>query len=215
MSADPTLTAALAQDGVWMFGALKIELPGKTLRLLDGSAVMTIGGETYAGSDEQFGTVAAVDVLSESTGDEAPEVRISLHPTDATALAILCNPAMQGARVTIMVGAVDVATMTPIGAPDIQFLGEIDVPTLRTSQGQRVLEMSAVSVFERLFEIDEGQRATDGFHQAIWPGETGLAAVTGTTDKLYWGAKPPTSVMQHPGIFSPGYGDWARQQNGG
>jgi len=190
---DPTLTAALAADGVWLFGAVKIELPGKTLRLLDGSAVMTIGGEAYSGADADFGTLAAIDVITDNQEDEAPELRFSFFPVDGVATATLANPAMQGARVTIMVGAANIATMAPIGTPEIVFLGEVDVATLRTGEGQRVVEFTVVSVFERLFEVDEGQRASDGFHQSIWPGERGLDGMTGTTKKLYWGAKPPAS----------------------
>ena len=189
---DPALTAALAADGVWLFGAVKIELPGKTLRLLDGSAVMTIGGETYAGSDADFGTLAAIDVISEDQEDEAPELQFSFFPSDAASLATLANPAMQGATVTVMVGAANIATMTPIGTPEIVFLGEVDVATMRSGEGQRMVEFTVVSVFERLFEVDEGQRATDGFHQSIWPGEKGLDGMTGTAQKLYWGAKPPS-----------------------
>ena len=190
---DPTLTAALAADGVWLFGAVKIELPDKTLRLLDGSAVLTIGGETYGGEDPDFGTLAAIDSISENGDDEAPELRFTFYPNSAASLATLANPAMQGAIVTIMVGAANIATMTPIGTPEIVFLGEIDVATMRSGDGQRVVEFTVVSVFERLFEVDEGQRATDGFHQSIWPGETGLAGMTGVTQRLYWGAKPPSS----------------------
>ena len=43
---DPTLKSALAQPAVLLFGALKIELPDYTLRLVDGSASVVIGGES-------------------------------------------------------------------------------------------------------------------------------------------------------------------------
>lgn len=202
MSIDPTLQAALGQDGAWIFGAIRIALPGATLRLLDGAAVATIDGETYAGSDPVFGTLASLDEISAGIGDEAPELKLSLYPADGTAAATLASPAMQGSEVRIMVGAINPATGALIGTPELKFLGEIDVPTLINGQGQRMVEYSIVSVFERLFEVDEGQRATEGFHQSIWPSELGLSFMTGTEDKLWWGGKPPAGA----GNFGPGGG---------
>lgn len=191
MTADPTLTAALSQDGAWLFGAMKMVLPSQTLRLLDGSGILTIGGESYAGADAAFGTIAAIDDVTEDMGDEAPEIRFSVFPSSDTALATLASPDMQGSPITLMIGALDPATNALIGNPEVVFFGELDVPTMRSGEGGRSVEYTAVSVFERLFETDEGQRATDGFHQSIWPGELGLAFVTGTTQQLYWGGKPP------------------------
>jgi hypothetical protein len=98
---------------------------------------------------------------------------------------------MQGSRVTVLVGVVDPATGIAIGTPEVLFLGEIDVPTLRLGEKSRQVEFTVVSVFERLFEVDEGERASDGFHQSIWPGELGLSLVNGTEEKLWWGAKAP------------------------
>lgn len=208
MTADPTMLAALSQDGAWMFAAMKVELPGKTLRLLDGSAIMTIFGETYVGEDDDFGVLAAVDDIEENEGDEAPEIRFRIYPKNETALVMLANADMQLSPVTLMHGAVNPATMTPIGTPEIDFLGEIDVPILRLGAGIREVEYSAVSIFDRFFEVDEGQRATDGFHQMIWPGELGLDQMTGTTEKLYWGAKPPADSPALSGGASHPRDNW-------
>lgn len=192
---DPTLQAALASDGVWMVGAIRIALPSATIRLIDGAGALTIDGETYAGSDAVFGTIASIDAISAGGGDEAPELSLSLFPASDAAAASLASPAMQGSEVRIMLAAVNPATGATIGAPELLFLGEVDVPTLIHSEGQRLVEFSIVSVFERLFEVDEGQRATDGFHQSIWPGELGLSFMTGTEDKLWWGGKPPAGAV--------------------
>jgi hypothetical protein len=92
----------------------------------------------------------------------------------------------------LMAGAADPATGLVIGQPEVLFLGEIDVPTINIDQaGARTLEYTIVSVFERLFEVEEGQRASNGWHQTIWPGELGLDFMTGTDVNLYWGVKPP------------------------
>jgi hypothetical protein len=188
---DPVLTAAAAADSPFLFGALKIEFPGYTLCLLDGSGRLTFGGNTYVGEDPTFGTIDSIDQISERIGDEAPELRLTLNPPDAVAAAQLASATMQGSRVTIYFGAFDPTTNAPIGTPEVIFLGEIDVPTIEVREGSRTVEFTVVSVFERLFEINEGERASDGWHHSIWPGERGFEHVTGTVKNLYWGAKRP------------------------
>lgn len=206
MAADPTLVAALSQDGAWPFLAVRMALPGKTLRLLDGSATIVINGETYEGGDAEFGSIAVMEQIGGGGDGEAPEISILLSPPDTTAAVTLASPIMQGSVVSIMLGVVNPATMALIGTPEVIFLGEVDVPTLNLGEGTRTVEFTIVSVFERLFEVDEGARASSGFHQSIWPGETGLAEMTGTVEKLYWGSKPPAGSLGYQGgIFSGGF----------
>lgn len=189
---DPALQNALAQPSVLLFGALRIELPNYTLRLLDGAGTVVIDGETYVGLDPSFGTIAAISELAEEIGDSAPEITVTLNPPNVSATAVLSNSDMQGSVAQLMVGAIDPISGLVIGRPETLFLGEIDVPTIGIDRsGARTLEYSIVSVFERLFEVEEGQRASNGWHQSIWPGELGLEFMTGTDVNLYWGAKPP------------------------
>lgn len=188
---DPVLQAALETEAPFLFGAIEIELPDYTLRLLDGSAEITIDGNLYVGEDATFGTLDSIGVLSESIDDEAPEIEISLLPTDDATAAELASSAMQGSTVRIMLGAFDPATGDVIGTPEQLFLGEIDVPTIEVSEGQRRVSFTVVSVFERMFEVNEGERASDGWHQSIWPGELGLEYMTGTVKNLYWGTRRP------------------------
>lgn len=191
---DTALKTALAQPAVLLFGALRIEFPDHTLRLVDGSANIVIGGELYVGIDETFGTLADISEISEEIDDSAPEVTISLFPPDVSAAAVLSHPNMQGSVVQIMVGAVDPISGVGVGTPEVLFLGEIDVPTIMIDgSGARKVQYTVVSVFERLFEVEEGQRASNGWHQSIWPGERGLEFMTGTDKNLYWGVKPPKS----------------------
>src|SRR3546814_6779142 len=68
--------------------------------------------------------------LSEEIGEEAPEISIELYPPNASAMATLCNPNIQGSQVSIFVGAVDPTSGLIIGQPEVKFLGEIDVPSL-------------------------------------------------------------------------------------
>ncbi|WP_051132568.1 hypothetical protein [Sphingobium bisphenolivorans] len=198
---DPTLKSALAQPSVLLFGALRIALPAYTIRLLDGSGTLQIGGETYVGCDDVFGTIAELSELSEEIGDQAPEITIKLFPPNVSAAATLASPDMQGCSVQLLVGAVNMTTGAVIGTPEVVFLGEIDVPTVDIdAQGERSVSFTVVSVFERLFEVEEGQRASNGWHQSIWPGELGLEHMTGTDVNLYWGAKPPQGSGQKSGL---------------
>jgi hypothetical protein len=188
---DPTLSAALQVDAPFLFGAIKIEFPGgQTMRLLDGSGELTMpNGEKYTGEHPVLGTLVSIDAIAETMDAEAPEVRATLSPADAVATASLTNSTVQGVPVTIMLGAFDPDTNLVIGVPEVVFYGEIDVPLIELGQGSREISYSIVSVFERLFELREGERAADGFHQSIWPGELGLEYVTGTVKNLYWGSK--------------------------
>ncbi|CAN5334505.1 hypothetical protein BH10PSE12_BH10PSE12_02640 [soil metagenome] len=189
---DPALQVALAQPAPWIVGAVEILLPGYALRLLDGAGAVTLNGNVYLGQDPAFGVLNSISTLTESIGEEAPEIEIEILPGDAAAAADLANSTMQGAQVSIIVAVIDPSTGLQIGTPEVEFLGEIDVPTLTIGEGgQRTLNFTVVSVFERLFEVDEGVRASDGWHQSIWPGELGLEFMNGTDKNLYWGAKRP------------------------
>ena len=189
---DPALKSALGQPSVLLFSALKIQMPSHTIRLIDGSGSLTIGVELYTGQDNVFGTIADASEITEEIGDNAPEWTVSFYPPDVSATAALSHPSMQGSSVQLMAGACDPISGIAIGTPEIMFMGEIDVPTINIDQqGGRRVEFTIVSVFERLFEVEEGQRASNGWHQSIWPGELGLEHMTGTDVNLYWGVKPP------------------------
>jgi hypothetical protein len=188
---DPVLQAALETDSPFLFGAIEIAFPDYTLRLLDGSGELEIGGETFVGIDPTFGVLDTISTHEEQIGEEAPELTIGLLPPDDTAASELVSALMQGSLVRIMLGAFNPASNSVIGEPEQLFLGEIDVPTLDFAAGSRTVSYTCVSVFERLFEMREGERAADGWHQSIWPGEKGFEFVTGTVKNLYWGAKRP------------------------
>lgn len=193
--ADPILESALSQPIAGMFLAVRLDMTsaplGRVVRLLDGAAEITISGETYTGIDADFGTIDTVETISDGANEEAPELILTMLPNSAATAANLANPAMQGCEIKVIVGAYDLTTGEPIGTPELKFMGLIDVPTLMLERGSRKVELSIVSVFERLFESDDAVRASDGYHQSIWPGELGLSFMTGTDKNLYWGSKPP------------------------
>ena len=168
---DPVLESALSQPIVGMFLAVRLDLTnaalGRIVYLLDGAAEITFNSETYTGKDDDFGAIDTVETISDGSAEQAPELVLTLLPDSATTATMLADAAMQGCEVRVYVGAFNLTTGVPIGTPELKFMGQIDVPTLIIEQGSRKIELSIVSVFERLFENDDAVRATDGYHQSI------------------------------------------------
>jgi len=196
----PALDAALREVQATVFGAVTVELPGYTLNLLDGSGQIDFAGRTFVGEDATFGVLADIENLTDGTGDQAPALAIGLLPSGDSAAASLAAPTMQGSRVLIYFGAVNTATGQAIPDPQLIFLGELDVPTLRSAETGRRLDYEIVSVFERLFEDDGSARFSPGHHRSIFPNEAGFDFVTGVREAVYWG------VAGNPGGISNGSG---------
>ncbi|CAA2991077.1 Hypothetical predicted protein [Olea europaea subsp. europaea] len=197
MALDPTVNAALQGVYALMFGAVEILLPSASIRLLDGSAVVSFGGHTFVGSDPTFGALHSVQAIADGLDNEAPSMTLTLLPPTRSAVAALCAPANQGAQVTVWVGVLNPVTGQVIGTPDVRFIGAMDVPTLRVGKNSRAVEISVTSAFDRFFDGDEGVRLNDAWHQSIWPGETGLSAVTAVQRRLPWGSDAP-----RPGVVT-------------
>ena len=191
----PALDAALGQREATIFGAVELQLPGRTVRLLEGAGFVPFpDGRVFTGRDEQFGVLSAIEDLTDGTGDEAPGVNITLLPASDVAAVTLANPAMQGTPVLIYLGAIDPVTGLVIGDPLLIFNGLLDVATLKVGQTSRVLEYEVTSVFEDFFFSDDGARLSDSFRQYLWPGELGCAFVTYVTNNIYWGLDAPSGV---------------------
>jgi hypothetical protein len=191
----PAMAAAVAApSGYVFFGALQIDLPSYTLRLLDGSAHATFNGGTFTGRDATFGVWAGLELPEEGAGDEAPSFKIILHPPSDAAAATLSAANMQGSRVRIWFGALVRATGAVVADPDLLQDGLLDQPTLSAGKKVRRLEYECASQFERLFENEEGFRLSDANHQRIWPGEEGLEHMSGLVRKVYWGMAGPAGA---------------------
>lgn len=195
----PALAAALRGERPLLFGAVEIALPDYTIRLLDGAGEVMIGAgaaaRKFSGRDPVYGVLDSIKGLSSAIGDQAPTVTLGLIPSATAALARLLDPAVQGSAVTIMVGVLDIGTGRPVADPYVVFSGELDVPTVKWGANDRRLEYRATSIAERLFQVEEGKRLSDTFHQHIWPGELGLAFVTGVEANVPWGQKVDNSAV--------------------
>ena len=207
----PALHVALRGDMPLVFGAISIELPDVTVNLLDGAGVLSFGNKTYVGHDETFGTQSEIEDLTDGTGDSAPAFSMTLLPAGDAAAAALAAPTMQGSPVLVYMGAVNPATGLPIPDPQLIFIGELDVPTLHSTEDSRRLGYEVVSVFERLFEDDESARLSAGHHRSIFPNEAGLDYVTGVAQPVYWGIAGSSNVTTYTGGSSYSAGAMANE----
>lgn len=191
MALDASLDAALKGAAPLVCLLLKVELPGHTIRVLDGAGEVEYDGQTYTGEDDVYGVLDSIETLSEQVGTEAPAVRFTFLPATLTALADLTNPVNQGSPVSLWCGAVDPATGLLIGAPELLFLGEFDTADVDASGETTVINFNVASAWERLFEASEGQRLNNAFIQSVYPGALGAQFVISVQRDLPWGYDAP------------------------
>lgn len=195
----PAMNNALGQRRVMIVGLLRITLPNHTIRLCDGSIAVRWGDEVFTGRDGLYGTIGEVEAISEATGDTIPGMDMSLIPPSLEAAVQLCSPANQGSPVRMWLAVVDRDTGLIVPDPELLLAGEVDTMTLEQDAQVLEVQIAVASVFERLFEPDEGAGYSDSFHQSIWPGELGMANMTGTTINELWGpGDKPSAVTTVP-----------------
>ena len=191
-------------DRIALIGQLKIELLGHNVLLCDGWFI-TWNGETYRSTDPVFGSIAAVEGMSEGQGDEIPALDLTLLPPGTTAPAALSKPGYQRSRVRFWIAEYDVDSGQIVGTPEQMFDGQIDQTTLKVGQG-RELNMSIVSNAERLFELDIGNTLSPAFHKSVNPGELGHDNATGLSVPVAWGVEGPARGYRGGGGGSGGRG---------
>jgi hypothetical protein len=191
----PALDAELGKDNVTFFGALTLHAGSDTIRLLDGSAHLRLGGQLYTGEDATYGTWGSMESFEDGSGDEAPGIAIMLLPGSNAAVLTLSGPDMQGEAVQVHIGARDDATGLVVGEPYLLFDGEVDVTKHEFGKNMLQVSMECVGGMERLFFEDEGIKLAPTFHQQVWPGELGFNHVTGIQDIIYWGSNKPSNAV--------------------
>jgi len=191
----PALAAALALDNVTFFGALTLTVGADTVRLLDGSSDLLIGGSLYSGEDATYGVIGGMESFEDGAGDEAPGLSITLNPVDDAAALALSAPSMQGEAMQIHIGARNDETGAVIGEAYLLFDGEVDVPRHEFGKNMLQVTLEGVGGMERFFFSDEGIKLAPTFHQQVWPGELGFNHVTGIQDTIYWGSNKPTGAI--------------------
>lgn len=189
MALNSSTDAALRQPAPVIFCALEIVLPGHTLRVLDGAGVIGFDGMVFQGFDATYGTLGAIESVTESIGTEAPRVRFAFLPRSNNALANLAAPGAQGSQVTLWTGVVNPYTGLVIGQPEVLFIGDLDETSFEYDEGSGVLTVDCASAWDRFFDGNEGARQTDDFQQANYPGDRAFQFITGVEEQLHWGFK--------------------------
>lgn len=193
----PAMKAAMAARVVRIFGAVQIDFPGYALRLIDGPGAFSAAPwNAFVARDPMFGTIASIDSISDGTGDEAPQISMTLNPSRDAAVGQLAASAMQGSRVRCWLGVVQASTGIVVPDPMLLFDGKLDVATINWGARQRTVDYDIVSEFDRFFDLEEGIRLSDGHHQDVWPGELGCAFITGVAETIPWGTNNLGSVVQ-------------------
>lgn len=196
----PQMTAALRAGRSPIVPLIEVLLPGYSLRHLVGSGEVPWDQKTFVGRDPRFGALVSAGNLQDGASDEAPEWPLTFAPPDATAVGDLTRADAQGSLVNGWIGVLDRETGRLLPEPIQVFAGELDVARLKVGKGSRTVEWRCVSSLERFHDTERGARLSDSWHRMVWPGETGLANMTGIEKTSYWGVeKPPSGITYGSG----------------
>lgn len=181
-------------EHVTLSGLLKIELPGRTIRLCDGGFV-PVGAEIYRSIDPDFGTVAGFESLTEGVGDELPSGKLTFLPSELAAAVELSRPGYQGSRVRLWIAEIG-SDGRPVGEPEQIADWQTDKTVLKRAARSRTLDMVCVSRSQRLLIRNDGNAMSTSAHQRVFPGERGHDNAVGLEIDVAWGvATPPRGVQ--------------------
>ena len=193
MALNSTMLAAISGSNIRTFYAVRIELDGYTINVIDGAGFVKfpVNGVTtlFDHADPVYGFLGGISSINESITTSAPSISIGFLPPQATAVGQMMQPTYQGSPVYVWFGLIDDATGLVIGTPELLWTGRVDVGTEDFEGTERLMTFDVVSVFDRLFITGEGERINDGWHQSIWPGETGLSKNIEAMLDPTWGAE--------------------------
>ena len=178
-------------NGVSML--VKISLPPCDVFLTDGG-FLTYAGDTYLPSDITLGSIKSVSSANEEIGNIIPAIDITFNPAGPPSLTEFSQGAIQNSEVIIYSANYLTETNAIIGAPEIQFIGEIDQPVIRIDNDNFEISLTVVSHMESIFESDTGNALSESFHKSIYPGELGHDNAIGLTIPTAFGTfSPPTT----------------------
>lgn len=191
----PQMSAELRSGRCPLAPLIEVQLPGYTLRQLVGSGQVAWGSKIFNGIDPKFGVLAAAGTLKDGVGDEAPDWDLTFIPPDEASAADLTAASAQGGIVSGWLGVVELGNGFLLPEPIQLFAGELDVARLRVGKGTRSVEWRCSSALEPFHDQEIGARLSDAFHQMVWPGEMGLANMTGIDRVSFWGVERPPSAV--------------------
>lgn len=226
MALDAAMNAALGAHTIRSFMAIRVELPDNlTINLITGSGFVTFPVDgvptTFTSKDAIFGVLSSVSSITEAFATSAPHLAINFLPPTSDAIGALSAPLVQGSRVRAWAGLVNEETGLVIGQPERLWVGRVDTAKTTLDANNRVVEMDAASVFERLFASLESERLNKVWHRAFHPNESGLDYNIAALVDPMWGAdagKPQPSsgpVAGGGGSYGGGGGSGGGSGGGG
>jgi hypothetical protein len=203
------LDTAFRQSVFEDFYAVQVELPAATLRLIDGAGFVsfTVDGatQTFNGRDPVYGVLSASDAIQEGFGDNAPAFAFTIQPATDGATAALSDLGIQGSRVRVWSGARNPVTNAVIGV-SLRFDGFLDFATIEGDINEISIDFQCITWAELFFLTQEGISLSNGFHQSLYPGETGLAYMTGIQRTVIWGPGDRPNNLTYSATGSVGSG---------
>lgn len=182
------LDTALQADGVLLFYALEIILPGPVnVRLLDGPGSVVIGGNTFTGLDATYGALGIIQSFADGVDTVSPHLIVQMAPPTNAAAATLAGATAQGSVTTLYFGVLNTATGALVGSIDTLFVGEIDFGRLTAGRNSRWVELDISSVWDRFFDVDEGFALNNAWQKSVYSAELGLEYVTDIQLQIPWG----------------------------
>lgn len=181
---------------------LRIDLPTHSIRLSEGGEV-DYDGDRYAPIDSVFGQIVSFQDFTSGQGDEAPAFEVTWGVEDRTQAAGLCNPSIQGSFVNWRVLAINRDT-NAVTADQHIFTGLVDNAEIVLDVESYEVRMGFATEIDRFLNTDKGNRLNRSFHRSVWPGETGLDLMTGTTVPVPWGDERRNSYSGGRGGSSTG-----------
>ena len=160
---------------------VRIAAPDGPICWTDGGiAVFDAGAglEAYFGEHPAMGLLSSVTGVTNGSGDQTTRPSLAFFPRDDVAAAALGSPLIQGSKVQIWTGAIDRASGLLIGAPKLEFSGNVDQPAV--SAGKTFsMTMQLITDGSLQKEANADYRQNNAAHTRTWgPGETGYANVT-------------------------------------
>lgn len=189
---DASSVAARKQPVSWIVQLVEWVTPAFTLRLSTGGFIPW-GQKVFLARDPTYGALGELPLFEDGIDSQTTRSSITIIPPDPDGIAAVADRAHQRTLIQVWDATLDGDTGFLIGEPDLLFRGMVDFPRLVIGETwEVVLECGTEEAL--LNEPNEDRRLSHPFHQSVWPGETGLAYVTGLGRKVYWRANTPAGV---------------------
>ncbi|MET4683740.1 hypothetical protein [Brevundimonas faecalis] len=163
---------------------VRIAAPDGAICWTDGGVAVFDSGrgpEIYYGEHPTYGLLSTVGGVSNGAGDQTSRPSLDLFPKDDAAAAKLASPLIQGSPVSIWTGAIGRETGLLIGAPKLEFVGQVDQPAVNAGQS---LSMSMRLITDGALqkEANADYRQNHAAHIRTWPGENGYLNVSNAVE---------------------------------